>query len=146
MANTNATNKDLAEALQKQSEDIKDLTEAMSALVQMAQAQMNIDTPSDDTSAESIVSKIEGVAKSAAKDAIAEAREDLAFYDKPLFRIAAGATGVAIGAYFIHKAVKQSGAANAAAGRNTATIGLLGLEPDGEGGIVATGLTAIGKK
>lgn len=154
----NATNNDIAEALQKQSEDIGELTSSLNSLVQLAQMQMTLvsggdETPATATSskeekaaADTFVSKIEGVAKNAAKDAIKEARKDLPFYDKPLFKIAAGATGVAIGAYFIHKAVKQSGAANAAAGRNTATIGLLGLEPDGEGGIVATGLTGIGKK
>ena len=154
----NATNKDLNDQLQRQSGDIQKLTSTVESLLQIAQMQMALADTGDEAPttvtapakgekvAETLVKQIEGVAKTAAADAIKEARKDLPLYDKPLFKLAAGATGVAIGAYFIHKAVKQSGAANAAASHNTATIGLLGLEPDGEGGIVATGLTAIGKK
>lgn len=150
-----STNKDLAEALESQNEKIEEMANAVQALVGIATEQMKAFAPesSEDgkdkgkgTPENALIAKMAEVGKTAARDALREAREDLAFYEKPMFKIAVGVTAVGVGGYFLHKAVKQSGVAHATSQRNSATIGLLGLEPDGDGGIIATGLSGIGKK
>lgn len=143
-----ATNNELAAALESQNAKIEEMANAVQALVAMAAKQIETSsTETEDGAPEnSLLAQVAEVAKTSAKDALREAREDLAFYEKPAFKIAVGVTAVGIGGYFLHKAVKQSGVAHATSQRNSATIGLLGLEPDGDGGIIATGLTGIGKK
>ena len=143
-----ATNNDLEKELKNQSGKIDELVSAVNGLVAIAAQQMEtLPTEADDGAPEnSLLAQVAEVAKTSAKDALREAREDLAFYEKPAFKIAVGVTAVGIGGYFLHKAVKQSGVAHATSQRNSATIGLLGLEPDGDGGIIATGLSGIGKK
>ena len=143
-----ATNNELAAALESQNAKIEEMANAVQALVAMAAKQIeNSSTETEDGAPEnSLLAQVAEVAKTSAKDALREAREDLAFYEKPAFKIAVGVTAVGVGGYFLHKAVKQSGVAHATSQRNATTIGLLGLEPDGDGGIIATGLTGIGKK
>lgn len=150
-----ATNNDIAEAVEKQGEQITEMANAINLLAAMAKQQMEALTyePSTseqgkkkDTPENALVAKMAEVGKNAARDALREAREDLAFYEKPMFKMAVGLTVAGAAGYFLHKAVKQSGVAHATSQRNSSTIGLLGLEPDGDGGIIATGLTAIGKK
>lgn len=148
-----STNKDLAEALEAQNEKIEEMANAVQSLVCLATKQMEAFAPESSSSEDgkvtpenALIAKMAEVGKTAARDAMREAREDLAFYEKPMFKIAVGVTVAGAAGYFLHKAVKQSGVAHATSQRNSATIGLLGLEPDGDGGIIATGLTGIGKK
>lgn len=147
-----ATNNELAQSLEAQGEKIEEMANAIHALVAMASKQMEAFAPESAEDGKkaspenALVAKMAEVGKTAARDALREAREDLAFYEKPMFKLAVGVTAVGIGGYFLHKAVKQSGVAHATSQRNSATIGLLGLEPDGDGGIIATGLSGIGKK
>jgi len=150
-----ATNNELATALEAQNQKIEEMADAIKAMVCIATKHMDAFAPesSEDgkekgkgTPENAMLAKMAEVGKNAARDAIREAREDLAGYEKPMFKIAVGVTAVGIGGYFLHKAVKQSSVAYATSQRNSATIGLLGLEPDGDGGIVATGISSIGKK
>ena len=153
-----ATNNEIATSLQAQGEKIDEMANAINGLISFATRQMEAFGPANPTETETkdggkatpaenaLITKMAEVGKAAAKEAIREAREDLKFYEKPMFKIAVGVTAVGVGGYFIHRAVKQSGAAYATSQRNAATIGLLGLEPDGDGGILATGISGIGKK
>lgn len=150
-----ATNNEIAAAIEAQGEQIKEMGNAVNALVAIASEQMKAFAPESSEGGKekekgapenAMLAKMAEVGKNAAKDALKEAREDLSFYEKPMFKVAVGVTAVGIGGYFLHKAVRQSGVAHATSQRNAATIGLLGLEPDGDGGIIATGLTGIGKK
>ena len=146
-----ATNNDLAQSLEAQSAKIDELVNTVNTLAGIAARQLEgSEAPEEgkgkDTPENAIIARIAEVAKTTTREALAEAKADRALYQKPSFQIAVGVAVVGATGYFVHKALKQSKAAHATSQRNSTTLALFGPEPDGDGGVILTGITGIGKK